>query len=502
MSTAVLPEIKQTQADGPQLQRPLPAESPARRPAERNFGRLVPPVVDFLLICASGALAFGLRFSPPLSDAVRFLERPLERPSNLTSVHISFLLLYVTLLLLSAYWQKLYSPATQRSRGAETDRVLRAVVVATLVLTAFVYLSGTKTVSRLFVALTAVCSTIALVTWRKWRSRFRIKQFEKGNGWQHTLIVGAGKVGQHLATYLEANPIFGSKVMGFLDANHYGDPRVLGKVEDFMRVARREFIDEVIITIPSERELVKKIASEARGLRVRVKVIPELYDGIGWLSPLEYVGDLPVRVLTSEPIPELSFFIKRLTDILVSFLGLALISPLLLLVAVAVKLDSPGPIFYKASRVGRKGRRFTCYKFRTMIPDADQQKKHLAHLNERVGPLFKLTNDPRVTRLGGILRKYSLDELPQLWNVLKGDMSLVGPRPPEVNELDDYNLEHLRRLEVLPGITGLWQVSARHEPSFDAAFRLDSHYIENWSLLLDFWILLRTIPVVLKGLGR
>jgi lipopolysaccharide/colanic/teichoic acid biosynthesis glycosyltransferase len=137
-----------------------------------------------------------------------------------------------------------------------------------------------------------------------------------------------------------------------------------------------------------------------------------------------------------------------------------------------------------------------------MVLDADKQKKDLAHLNERVGPLFKITGDPRVTRLGAFLRKYSLDELVQLWNVLKGDMSLVGPRPPEVEEILSYQPEQFRRLEVTPGVTGLWQVSARHDPFFETAVALDNYYIENWSLGLDIEILLKTIPVVLKGLGR
>jgi exopolysaccharide biosynthesis polyprenyl glycosylphosphotransferase len=290
--------------------------------------------------------------------------------------------------------------------------------------------------------------------------------------------------------------------MGFLDANHYGDPRVLGKTEDLARVARQEFIDEVFVTIPSERELVKKIVLQARHLNLNVKVVPELYDGLAWLSPVEFVGDFPVRVLHREPIPGFRLFLKRLTDIIGSAFGLVLLSPILGLIALAIRLDSPGPVFYRANRVGKKGRKFLCYKFRTMVANADEMKQQLRTLNERQGPFFKITADPRITRAGAFLRKYSLDELPQLWNVLKGEMSLVGPRPHPIDDYEQYTLEHLRRLDVTPGITCLWQVSARHDPSFDKALALDSQYIENWSYLLDLSILAKTVAVVLQGTGQ
>ena len=175
--------------------------------------------------------------------------------------------------------------------------------------------------------------------------------------------------------------------------------------------------------------------------------------------------------------------------------------PIMLVLIAAIKLDSPGPVFYRAHRIGRKGRTFTCYKFRTMCADADQLKEKLKDQNERDGILFKIANDPRITRVGRILRKYSLDELPQFYNVLRGDMSLVGPRPPLASEVEQYDLAHLRRLDVLPGMTGLWQVEARQDPSFDSYISLDTAYVENWSLWLDLKILARTIGVVFSGTG-
>jgi exopolysaccharide biosynthesis polyprenyl glycosylphosphotransferase len=305
-----------------------------------------------------------------------------------------------------------------------------------------------------------------------------------------------------LAGYLKGNPQLGYDVRGFLDSNHHSDSRILGKIEDLSRIVRQEFVDDVFITIPSERDLVKKVALEAMRAGIGVKVVPELYDGLAWQCPQEFVGDIPVRVLHREPIPEFWLFLKRATDIVGSSIGIVLLSPLFLLAALAIKLDSTGPVLYRAYRVGKKGRKFLCYKFRTMISRADEIKDELRSRNERQGPFFKISNDPRTTRVGGFFRKYSLDELPQLWNVLKGDMSLVGPRPHPVDDVQSYSLAHLRRLDVTPGITCLWQLEARHDPSFEKALALDTQYIKTWSYLLDLRILLRTVPAVLKGDGH
>jgi lipopolysaccharide/colanic/teichoic acid biosynthesis glycosyltransferase len=189
-------------------------------------------------------------------------------------------------------------------------------------------------------------------------------------------------------------------------------------------------------------------------------------------------------------------------DVVLSALGLLLTSPLLLIAALWIRLDSRGPAIYAAQRVGKKGRKFNCYKLRTMVEDADAHKEKLREANERNGPFFKMTGDPRITRCGKWLRKYSIDELPQLLNVLKGDMSLVGPRPHPLDDYERYTIEHLRRLEVKPGVSGSWQVMARRDPSFETSMKLDLEYIEGWSLWLDLKILVRTIPAVLGANGR
>ena len=195
-------------------------------------------------------------------------------------------------------------------------------------------------------------------------------------------------------------------------------------------------------------------------------------------------------------------FLKRIMDVVLSATALVLLWPLMLVIAIAIKLESSDGVIYPSLRLGERGRRFVCYKFRTMVAGANELKDSLRRLNQRRGPFFKIADDPRVTRFGRFLRKYSLDELPQFWNVLKGDMSLVGPRPHPVEDCAQYTSEHCRRLEVKPGVTGLWQVLARANPSFDICMTLDLAYIEKWNLFLDFMILMKTIPAVLAGEGE
>jgi lipopolysaccharide/colanic/teichoic acid biosynthesis glycosyltransferase len=195
-------------------------------------------------------------------------------------------------------------------------------------------------------------------------------------------------------------------------------------------------------------------------------------------------------------------FVKRIIDVTLSGIAFLFLWPFLLVIAIAVKLESPGPIIYRSLRAGMKGQRFVCYKFRTMVDGADELKDALRRFNERRDPFFKIADDPRITRLGRFLRKYSLDELPQFWNVLKGDMSLVGPRPHPLDDCARYRPADHRRLDVKPGITGLWQVIARTDPSFETCMKLDLEYMKCWSLLLDFQLLVQTIPAVLAGEGQ
>jgi len=445
-----------------------------------------------LFVGVNGVLVFYLRF---------FHNGHPDR--NMPIGHYAgFLVVYGALVGIFSHSRGLYRPI--RHLAAPLDEslcVLMAVFWATVFLTVFVYLSGDKWVSRLVIGSSAALNAIILPAWRFWRREIVKHRVASGRDGRSVLIIGAGKVGQALATYLEQNKHLGYVVKGFLDSNGEGNPKIIGAPSELSRLARTHFVDEVFVTTPSERDLVANVVFQARERRFAVNVIPELFDGLGSRAPIGHIGDFPVMELLREPIPAFGLFAKRLIDIFGAAIGLVVLSPLVVVVAAAIKLDSRGPILYRSIRVGKKRRIFTCYKLRTMVANAESLKPQLRHLNERSGPLFKIENDPRMTRVGRWLRKFSLDELPQLWNVLRGEMSLVGPRPPVPEECAEYRLEYLRRLDVKPGITGLWQVTARSHPSFETALGLDLEYIENWNLWLDTKLLLKTIPVALKGSG-
>ncbi len=488
-STDVLPPS--AAAAPPHLGPTAAPEGKASRPARWAWPNIAPLAADLLLVALSGLVVIYLRFQAQWN----------LRDGGLLWHDLGFLALYAVLIAIFCGSQGLYS--TMRRGGALDDgfSVLKAIFYATLFLTAFIYLSGDKSISRLVVGFTGLLSAVTLPAWRLWKREIVRQQVSTGQEGRNVLIVGAGNTGQALARHLDEHKHLGYVVKGFLDGDGNGLARVLGKVEDLHRLALVNFVDEVFVTVPSEKETVAQVMIEARRHHFDVAVVPELFDGVGWRVPIRYVGDFPVMELLREPIPAFGLFLKRMIDVSGAMLGLGLLSPVLALTATVIKLESRGPILYRSARVGKKHRKFTCYKLRTMVADAERLKENLLHLNERKGPLFKIHNDPRVTRVGRFLRRYSLDELPQLWNVLRGQMSLVGPRPPTPDEVQQYSPEELRRLDVKPGITGLWQTSARRDPEFNRALALDLEYIENWSLRLDTKILFKTSFEVLRGSG-
>lgn len=456
---------------------------------------------DLAVIWLSSLAALTLRFTPEL--ARRFGLSPLHRHAHLLG-HIGFLALYSVLVVLFCSAQGLYRSLPTFSPAQETRGVTKAAVFATGLETVCIALAGISFISRFVIGYNLVASAVLLAGWRRLRRLHLAKTFANGWSRRSILIVGTDAQAQAFRIHLERNRHLGYVVSGFItesESPDAGSAEVLGSISDLRAIARSHFVDEVFVSA-TNRETVKRTVFEAGGIGLDVRVIPDLYDGLGWGAPVEYIGRFPVMALYQRSRPAAGLMVKRCVDVVVSAGALAVLSPLFLLLALAVKLSSPGPVIYTSERVGRKGRTFLCHKFRTMQADADALKSSLQHLNQRDRVLFKLAHDPRVTRIGRFLRKYSLDELPQLWNVLKGEMSLVGPRPPLASEIQHYELQHLRRLDMLPGITGLWQVEARNNPSFARYVALDVDYVENWSPWLDTVILLKTIAVVLAGTGE
>jgi exopolysaccharide biosynthesis polyprenyl glycosylphosphotransferase len=457
-------------------------------------------IIDMLLVCGSALLIYGMRFG--FSNSWNAVVAPRQVIGHISvQAYPSFLVLYCSLIFLGCVSQGLYRTPRELSALAESLRVAKAVGVATALLVLFIFTSGNREISRLVVVLAGAANIVTLSGWRYAKRRIVLHRAETGQGQSRALIIGAGKMGQAFASWLQHNRHLGYDFCGFLDPHPNGDKRVLGSVSEFRSVAIAQFVDEVFVTLPADGPMIKQLFLEARDLRLDLHVLPDLYDGLAWRAPLHMIGGFPILELHREPIPTTGLAIKRVIDFLASSLGLMLVSPLLAVAALWIRLDSKGPAIYRAPRVGKKGKQFLCYKLRTMCVTADVEKELLRRENERKGPFFKMEEDPRVTRCGRWLRKLSIDELPQLLNVLRGEMSLVGPRPHPVDDYEQYTLEHLRRLDVKPGMTGLWQVTARRDPSFETNMKLDLEYIENWSLGLDLRILLKTVPAVVKADG-
>jgi exopolysaccharide biosynthesis polyprenyl glycosylphosphotransferase len=319
---------------------------------------------------------------------------------------------------------------------------------------------------------------------------------------RRTLIVGAGATGRLLERKMATHPEYGLELVGFVDEQP--GPDVLGSTAELTELVDSLRIDWVVLAFsdaPHEKTL--ELVREVRRPDVRLSIVPNFYELFASNAAIEDIEGVPVVSLPSMSFSRTVRALKRSFDIVASGAGLLAVSPVLIAAAIAIRLDSRGPVFFKQARHGRGGREFRIVKFRTMVQDAEAKRFELAHLNEMEGggPLFKLHEDPRITRVGAFLRKWSIDELPQLWNVLRGEMSLVGPRPFVVHESEQITGWASRRLETTPGITGLWQVLGRNDIPFEEMVKLDYVYVTNWSLWWDIKILVQTLPVVLNRRG-
>jgi exopolysaccharide biosynthesis polyprenyl glycosylphosphotransferase len=475
-----------------------------RSPSEAALKTYLMMAVDVVAVLSAFSLASVFRFDLSPSEWLQgHLGLLMGRDVPLYPGYLCFFL--ATLLIINRR-DGLYGPLHAHASLHEQRKMVQACSGAGLLLCGGLYMMHNSTVSRGFVAWFIALTTVFLCLLRAFWRWSVYRNYERGVGTRNVLVLGATPMGNAVRKQLQRSGHLGRVFKGFIqttDGASVAEDKefVLGDLKQVASIARQYFVDEIIVAERCATDVLLNLVGMARQLDIEMLVIPGFYDEITPESPVDYVGNLPVVALHRRNHRLLSRLLKRAWDIVLSCFLLVLLLPSLVIIAIVIKLDSPGPIFYVSHRIGKKGRVFACFKFRTMVANADQLRHSLASLNERDGLLFKIKNDPRVTGAGTILRKFSLDELPQLCNVLFGDMSLVGPRPPLASEVGLYELEHFRRLEVLPGITGLWQVRARQDPSFSRYLALDLAYVENWSFWLDLKILIKTAEVVARGTG-
>ncbi len=333
-------------------------------------------------------------------------------------------------------------------------------------------------------------------------------QRKKGINTRNILIVGTGKRAQRFINLINRNLEWGIKIIGLIDSEVVKGSvihghKVIGTLRDVREIIHTCVIDEVVFVVPrSWLGMIEETMYICETEGVQISVAIDLFELKISKAKHTYLDKFPLLRFETVSDKLLSLFIKRVIDLTTSGIALIILSPVLMITAIVIKTTSKGCIFFKQQRCSLHGRKFVLYKFRTMVENAEAKLHELLAYNEMKGPVFKMKNDPRMTKVGKLIRKFSIDELPQFWNVLKGDMSLVGPRPPIPSEVDKYEPWQRRRLSMRPGITCLWQANGRNSiVDFDEWMRLDLEYIDNWSLWLDCKILFKTAPVVLSGAG-
>lgn len=457
-------------------------------------------VVDIVLINLSVVVAYWMRYNLQWFRDISYYH-PLSGYAPLS-------LLFTVLMLIAFQVDRVYENWWSTPWLDQVYRITNAAAKSVVVLLAFTFVTQPLLYSRLLLIEAGVVAVVLLAGARVAEGSIVAALRKRGVGVQRVIIVGAGEVGRTVMRTVVAKPHLGYEVIGFVDddpgksCTNIGRFRALGPLSNLPRLLAEERPDQVIITLPwVHHDKILDVVRECQRHRVNARIVPDLFQMSLSRVDVNDLGGVPLIGVREVGFSAGALLVKRVIDILGALCGLVLGLPLFILIALAIRLDSPGPIIFRQTRVGLGGKLFEMYKFRSMHVGAEEQQDLLQELNEADGPLFKIRNDPRLTRVGQFLRRTSLDELPQLWNVLRGEMSLVGPRPPLPKEVAQYHEWHKKRLEVRPGITGLWQVSGRSLLSFDEMVLLDIHYIENWSLWLDINIMLRTIPQVLLGRG-
>lgn len=456
-------------------------------------------LLDIATIIGAFLGGYGVRY-----DLRWFLDVAYDAP---LSAYLPFLILYVVLTPLFFVVDGVYR-TWPRSWMDQVYRITNATAKVTVLMLAITFVFRPRYYSRAMLIEVGLL-TIGLLTLVRGAEGIAMAYLRRrGVGIKRVVIVGAGEMGRTVMRTIVARPDLGYRVVGFVDDNpdkgytDIGRFKALGPLDNLPAILDEERPDEVIITLPwMYHRKIMGIVRECERRNVRPRIVPDLFQMSLTQVNVEDLGGVPLIGVRAISISKGALLVKRMIDVTISAVGLVLCAPLFLFIALAIRLDSPGPVIFRQTRVGLRGRRLEMYKFRSMHVGAEERQDMLADLNEADGPIFKIRDDPRLTRVGRILRRLSLDELPQLVNVLGGEMSLVGPRPPVPAEVEKYQEWHKKRLEAPPGMTGLWQVSGRSRLSFDEMVLLDIYYIENWSLWLDFKILMRTIPKVLMGEG-
>jgi exopolysaccharide biosynthesis polyprenyl glycosylphosphotransferase len=394
---------------------------------------------------------------------------------------------------------------------AEWWDITKAVSIGTVFLAGVALVFDLTAVNRVFLATFFVVGLLGTIIVRTCLRAFLGEIRRGGRNLRNVVIVGCGKRGAEFGNEIRNRPDFGYLLLGYIDdivppdnPLHGSPEKLLGSIDEMREVLTSNEVDEVIITLPikSYYETISDLIALCEELCIVVRIQADFFESHLVNAFIDDFEDKPVITLRAHAPSAGAAAIKRFVDVVASAIALILLSPLMAIIALVIKLDFPGSVFFVQNRIGLRRRHFRLVKFRTMRVDAEDEIEDLEALNEVAGAAFKMENDPRVTRVGRILRKLSLDELPQFWNVLRGDMSLVGPRPLPDRDVERFDRAwQRRRFSVKPGITCLWQINGRHEIDFEHWMELDLEYINNWSLSMDFDILLKTLPAALRGTG-
>jgi exopolysaccharide biosynthesis polyprenyl glycosylphosphotransferase len=400
---------------------------------------------------------------------------------------------------------RLYSDAKPSSIISLLWSILKAIVIVFTFLSAGVFLYKELNYSRSFLLYFAILSFVFIALTRLLSQIYFINLSKKRVNSRKILIVGDLQRGRIVADMLQSQLSYGHEVIGQVTVKKdwTDSPEALGCLDDFKEIIRQHPIDEVIFALEGDRSIeLAGYIDQLKKMGIPARILPALWDYGDHFLSIETCQGVPFLTLRANNINAAGLIYKRILDIMGGLIGNIILWVMYPFIAAAIKFDSPGPVFFKQKRMGRHGRIFYLYKFRSMYQDADEHKQGLMKMNLMNGALFKLEEDPRITRVGKFLRKSSLDEFPQFINVLKGEMSIVGTRPPTLDEVEKYKPEHLKRMSAKPGITGLWQVSGRNQiTDFEEVVELDCKYLNHWRFMDDLKIIVKTVFVVLLRKG-